>query len=64
MPLAELRGRIEEIPRGGLVVLYCAGKTLEANGACQFLRGRGYANVFVLEDGIAAWQACGYPLEP
>ena len=63
LPLAELRERVEEIPRQGLIVLYCACKTLDANGAYQFLRGRGYANVFVLEDGIAAWQARGYPLE-
>jgi rhodanese-related sulfurtransferase len=63
LPLAELRARVDEIPRRGLIVLYCACRTHDANGAYQFLRGRGYAGVFVLEDGIAAWQARGYPLE-
>jgi rhodanese-related sulfurtransferase len=63
LPLAALRERVDEIPRQGLIVLYGAGRTPDVNGAYQFLRGRGYANVFVLEDGIAGWQARGYPLE-
>jgi rhodanese-related sulfurtransferase len=63
LPLAQVRERIGEIPRDGLVVLYCDCQPLDVNGVYQFLRGRGYHNVFVLEDGIAAWRARGYPLE-
>ena len=63
LPLGELRDRVDEVPRRGLVVLYCGCGRDELLRAYQFLRGRRYGNVFVLEGGIEAWQGLGYPLE-
>src|SRR5437867_7064159 len=48
IPLAELRNRNSEIPRVGLVVLYC---TCEPGGewhGCELLQVRGCGNVVVL----------------
>jgi rhodanese-related sulfurtransferase len=63
LPLVELRERVEEVPRRGVVVLYCACARDELLRAYQFLRGRRYANVYVLEGGIEGWERLGYPLE-
>ena len=63
LPLGELRDRVDEVPRRGLVVLYCGCGRDELLRAYQFLRGRRYGNVYVLEGGIEAWQRLGYPLE-
>ena len=63
LPLVELRERVEEIPRRGLVVLYCACGSDELLRAYHFLKGRRYGNVYVLEGGIEGWQRLGYPLE-
>lgn len=63
LPLVQLRERVDEVPHQGVVVLYCGCGRTELLGAYQFLRGRRYANVYVLEGGIEAWQRLGYPLE-
>jgi rhodanese-related sulfurtransferase len=63
LPLAELRERVREVPERGLVVLYCACSRDELFRAYQFLRGRRYTNVYVLEGGIDGWRRLGYPLE-
>jgi rhodanese-related sulfurtransferase len=63
LPLVELRDRVDEVPRAGVVVLYCACGRDELLRAYQFLRGRRYANVYILEGGIEAWQRLGYPVE-
>lgn len=63
LPLGELRERADEVPRNGVVVLYCGCGRDELLRAYQFLRGRRHANVYVLEGDIGAWQGLGYPLE-
>ena len=63
VPLPDLRDRVEEVPRGGVVILYCSGGRDELLRAYQFLRGRRYANVYVLEGGLDGWRRLGYPLE-
>lgn len=63
LPLGELRERVDEVPHRGVVVLYCGCAQAELLRAYQFLRGRRYANVYLLEGGIEAWQGLGYPLE-
>jgi rhodanese-related sulfurtransferase len=63
LPLAELPDRVDEVPHRGVVVLYCACGHDELVRAYQFLRGRRYANVYVLEGGIEAWRRLGHPLE-
>jgi rhodanese-related sulfurtransferase len=63
MPLAELRDRVDEVPPHGVVILYCGCGQAELLRAYQFLRGRRYANVYLLEGGLDAWVRLGYPLE-
>lgn len=63
MPLAELRERVHEVPRTGIVVIDCACPRDELLRAYQFLRGRQYRNVFVLEGGIDQWMKLGHRLE-
>jgi rhodanese-related sulfurtransferase len=62
LPLVELAARLTEIPRAGRVIVY--GKSIiEASEAHDRLRGHGYRNVGVLEEGFAGWVRQGYPVE-
>lgn len=63
LPLGELRERVAEVPRAGVVILYCGCGRDDLLRAYQFLRGRRHANVYVLEGDIEAWRRLGYPLE-
>jgi rhodanese-related sulfurtransferase len=63
VPVGELRARLGDVPRGPLLVLYTASSTDDAIAAYHFLRARGYPRLFVLEHGLAAWRAHGYPVE-
>lgn len=61
VPFVELGGRAHEIPQSGLVVLY--GETrFEGRRAYEVLRGLGYRNLIVLEDGFAGWTGRGFPV--
>lgn len=63
LPLPELPDRVDEVPRSGVVVLYCGCPRDQLLRAYQFLRGRRHTNVFVLEGDIDAWRGRGYALE-
>jgi len=63
LPLADLPDRVDDIPRAGMVVLYCGCPRDRLLRAYQFLRGRRHTNVFVLEGDIDAWRVRGYALE-
>ena len=63
VPIADLPDRVDEVPRSGIVVLYCGCPHDQLLRAYQFLRGRRHTNVFVLEGDIDAWRGQGYPLE-
>ena len=63
LPLGDLPDRVHEVPRSGVVVLYCGCPRDQLVRAYQFLRGRRYTNVFVLEGDIEAWRGHGYALE-
>ena len=63
LPLAELPDRVDEVPRAGVVVLYCGCPREQLVRAYQFLRGRRHTNVFVLEGDIDAWRGRGFALE-
>lgn len=54
IPLAALRARGEEIPRGHPVVTFC-DIGLRAYEASLILRAAGFADVRVLEGGLAMW---------
>ena len=63
LPLGDLPDRVDEVPRSGVVVLYCGCPRDQLVRAYQFLRGRRHTNVFVLEGDIDAWRGRGYALE-
>jgi rhodanese-related sulfurtransferase len=63
LPVAELRKRLAEIPKGLPVVAYCRGPfCLMAKDATELLRKKGYL-AFHLTDGVAEWRARGLPIE-
>lgn len=54
--------------RGAVLVVYGAGgredgASREADAAAARLAGLGYAQVLVLDGGLAAWECAGFPLE-
>lgn len=62
IPLAELRARLGELPKGKPVVAYCRGPfCLMAGEAVAVLRKKGFAATR-FEDGVAEWRARGLPL--
>jgi rhodanese-related sulfurtransferase/DNA-binding transcriptional ArsR family regulator len=62
IPLAELKARIGELPKGKPVVAYCRGPfCLMAKEAVDLLAKKGIRAVR-LEDGVAEWRARGLPL--
>jgi rhodanese-related sulfurtransferase len=63
MPLPELDRRYDELPRGQLVVLYCACSRVELEGALRLLWSRGYENTSVMLEGFGEWLSRGYPVE-
>jgi rhodanese-related sulfurtransferase len=63
IPFDEIERRFVELPPGTIVVLYCACPTYEVTPLYELLRSHGYRNLLVLENGFAAWQARGYPIE-
>ena len=63
IPVAELRARIKEVPKKGLVVAYCRGPyCVFADQAVELLRGAGY-RAFRLDGGFPDWQTRGMPVE-
>jgi rhodanese-related sulfurtransferase len=63
VPVAELRKRLKEIPRGQEVVAYCRGPyCLLAFDAVAELRRRG-RKARRLEDGFPEWKSAGLPVD-
>jgi hydroxyacylglutathione hydrolase len=56
IPLAELAGRVAEVPQDRPVVVYCAGG-YRSSVAASLLRAAGHPDVSDLIGGFAAWQA-------
>ncbi len=63
MPVAELKRRINELPKGKEIVAYCRGPfCLLSDEAMQILIAQG-RRVRKLTDGVNEWRAAGLPLE-
>ena len=62
VPLAQLEQRLNELPRDREIVAYCRGPYCVLSvHAVETLRRRGFRAVR-LEDGVADWQAQGFPV--
>jgi len=64
VPLAQLSERAPELRKNKEkpVIVYC-GRGSQSQQAAAILRKHGYANVFNLSGGFAAWQQAGLPVE-
>ncbi len=63
IPVAELKKRLNELPRNKHIVAYCRGPfCLMAKDAVALLRQKGF-RAGRLEDGVAEWRAAGLPIE-
>ncbi len=63
IPLAELRRRLEDLPRGKRIVAYCRGPyCVLAAEAVKLMRGQGLEAVR-LEEGYPEWRDAGLPVE-
>ncbi len=64
VPIAQLEARAGELRKNKQkpVIAYCARGNQSAQ-AVAILRKHGYANVFNLSGGFAAWQEAGLPVE-
>jgi len=55
IPIDQLEGRLDEVPRDGRTTLvYCAGGGRSA-AACEFLSQQGFSNLLNLAGGISSW---------
>jgi rhodanese-related sulfurtransferase len=64
IPISELQKRHQEIPKSGRVILYCACPPGGVDESYSYLalRGKGYRNVSVLEDGFSGWAQRKFPV--
>ena len=62
IPIDELAGRLDELPRNSTVVAYCRGPyCVFADEAVALLREQGYT-AYRLTTGLPDWRAEGYPV--
>jgi rhodanese-related sulfurtransferase len=57
IPVDELRGRLNEIPKNKTIYIYCEAG-LRGYLAQRILRQNGYDNVFNLSGGYYLWKTC------
>ncbi|MEP7181782.1 MAG: metalloregulator ArsR/SmtB family transcription factor [Betaproteobacteria bacterium] len=63
MPMADIEGRLRELPRNKDIVVYCRGPFgLLARDAVTLLLQNGF-RARLLDDGIAEWRVAGLPIE-
>jgi len=63
IPLRDLPSRLSEVPKGNLVVLYCACPHELARGAYKVLYQAGFRNIAILDEGLPNWTRKRYPTE-
>jgi rhodanese-related sulfurtransferase len=61
-PLAQLAGRIAELPRDKPIAVICEHGH-RSLAAPDYLRGRGFENVFSVQGGTDAWARSNRPVE-
>jgi hydroxyacylglutathione hydrolase len=63
IPVGQLSGRLDALPRDREVVLQCQSGTRSVIAA-SVLAARGFRNIVDLAGGMNAWKAGGYPVAP
>jgi rhodanese-related sulfurtransferase len=63
MPMSEVGVRVSELEWDQLCVAYC-GDGAQSAQAVAFFRERGMEDTWVLQGGLAAWQAAGGAIAP
>jgi rhodanese-related sulfurtransferase len=61
LPLAQLQGRIDEVPHDRRIAVHCAGG-YRSSIAASILDQHGITNLIELAGGIAAWEAAEQPV--
>jgi rhodanese-related sulfurtransferase len=62
IPLDQLSGRIDEVPRDRQVIVVCTTGSRSRNGRI-LLRNAGFTQVSNMAGGLTAWSKAGYPIE-
>jgi phage shock protein E len=62
IPLGELERRLQEIPTGRPVLVYCSVGSRSV-AAAGFLASKGFRDLYQLSDGLVGWYRSGFPLE-
>jgi len=63
IPLRDLPGRIAEVPKQDLVIVYCECPHELARGGYKVLYQAGYRNIAILDEGLPKWVQKRYPIE-
>jgi rhodanese-related sulfurtransferase len=61
VPLMQLRGRLQELPRDRPILVFCAGG-YRSSIAASLLQREGFGDVSEIAGGIAAWEKSGLAL--
>jgi rhodanese-related sulfurtransferase len=62
IPLDQLSGRLNELPRDQDIVVVCASGARSKSGAI-ILRQAGFSRAVSMINGLLAWKMAGYPLD-
>lgn len=62
IPINEIERRLQEVPKGRPVIVLCAVGS-RSNLVAGFLSGKGFSEVYNMQDGIIGWSRNGFPVE-
>lgn len=62
IPINEIERRVQEVPKNRPILVVCAVGS-RSHLVAGFLSGRGYGEVYNMQDGIIGWYRNGYPVD-
>ena len=63
IPLKELAGRVNEVPKDAKILVVCNSGNRSDEGR-DILKKAGYSDVTSMDGGVSAWRKLGYPVVP
>jgi rhodanese-related sulfurtransferase len=63
IPLGELAGRVNEVPKDAKIVVVCRSGNRSQEGR-DILKQAGFENVTSMNGGVVSWRSTGYPTIP